>query len=121
MEASSLDWLTADRTVAVLRLFDAPQCGVDLLAAPSFKWMFSPLGAGFLYVCPELIETCDPPLPGWFGVVNPGDNDLHEPKWHRSAHKFERGVPAMIAFGTPPTAQIVARWCLVSSRSWMSS
>ena len=77
---------------------DVTRSGVDLLAAPSFKWMFGPLGAGFLYVCPELIETCDPPLPGWFGVVNPGDNDLHEPKWHPSAHKFERGVPAMIAF-----------------------
>ena len=33
MEAASVDGLTADRTVAVLRLFDAPQRGVDLLAA----------------------------------------------------------------------------------------
>ena len=77
---------------------DVSAWGVDILAAPSFKWMLGPLGAGFMYVCPELIAACDPPLPGWFGVTNPGENDLHHPRWHQTAHKFERGVPSMIGF-----------------------
>ena len=77
---------------------DVQAWGVDFLAAPTFKWMLGPLGAGFLYVCPELVSACDPPLPGWFGVTNPGDNDLHHPHWHDTAHKFERGVPSMIGF-----------------------
>ena len=77
---------------------DVRAWGVDFLAAPTFKWMLGPLGAGFLYVCPERVEACDPPLPGWFGVINPLDNDLHHPHWHLGAQKFERGVPSMISF-----------------------
>ena len=83
---------------------------VDFFAAPTFKWMFGPLGAGFLYVCPELIKACDPPLPGWFGVLNPLENDLWKTNWHTSAHKFERGVPAMIAFvGAEAGLRLLAR------------
>ena len=51
-----------------------------------------------MYVCPEMIAACDPPLPGWFGVTNPGENDLHQPRWHPTARKFERGVPSLISF-----------------------
>jgi selenocysteine lyase/cysteine desulfurase len=76
---------------------DVSAWNVDILAAPCFKWMLGPLGAGFMYICPELIAACDPPLPGWFGVTNPGENDLRLPCWHETAHKFERGVPSMMA------------------------
>jgi selenocysteine lyase/cysteine desulfurase len=77
---------------------DVLASGVDILATPTFKWLLGPLGAGFLYICPELIIKCDPPLPGWFGVTNPNDNALHDPNWYRTAPKFERGVPNLIRF-----------------------
>ncbi|MBI4026573.1 MAG: aminotransferase class V-fold PLP-dependent enzyme [Verrucomicrobia bacterium] len=77
---------------------DVSRWGVDFLVTPTYKWLLGPLGAGFLYVCPELVAACDPPLPGWFGVANPSDNDLRHPCWHPTAHKFERGAPNMIGF-----------------------
>ena len=87
----------AAQSVGAVRT-DVTAWGVDILATPTFKWLLGPMGAGFLYVCPDLIAACDPPLPGWFGVKNPGDNELHSPQWHETAHKFERGVPSQICF-----------------------
>jgi selenocysteine lyase/cysteine desulfurase len=87
---------------------DVQSCGIDFLAAPTFKWLLGPLGAGFLYICPELVASCDPPLPGWFGVTNPGANDLRSPQWHKTAHKFERGVPSMIGYvGAAPGLELL--------------
>ena len=77
---------------------DVTAWGVDFLAAPTFKWLMGPTGAGFLYVCPELIAACDPPLPGWFGLENVADVDLRNPIWFKSAQKFERGLPSTIGY-----------------------
>lgn len=39
---------------------DAPQLGIDVLATGSYKWLCGPLGTGFAYVRPDLMETLDP-------------------------------------------------------------
>jgi cysteine desulfurase/selenocysteine lyase len=71
---------------------------VDFLSAPTFKWLMGPTGVGFLYVCPEMVAACDPPLPGWFGLENVADVDLRHPVWFKSAQKFERGLPSTLGY-----------------------
>ena len=77
---------------------DVTGWGVDFLSAPTFKWLMGPTGAGFLYVCPEMIATCDPPLPGWFGLENVADIDLRRAVWFKTAQKYERGLPSTIGY-----------------------
>ena len=77
---------------------DVTAWGVDFLSAPTFKWLMGPTGAGFLYVCPELVAACDPPLPGWFGLENVADVDLRNPVWFKTAQKFERGLPGTMCY-----------------------
>ena len=71
---------------------------VDFLSAPTFKWLMGPTGAGFLYVCPEMIAACEPPMPGWFGLENVADIDLRNPVWFKTAQKYERGLPSTIGY-----------------------
>jgi len=39
---------------------DAAQLGIDVLATGSYKWLCGPLGTGFAYVRPDLMEALDP-------------------------------------------------------------
>jgi selenocysteine lyase/cysteine desulfurase len=77
---------------------DLAETPVDFLAAPTFKWLLGPLGAGFLHVRADWIERAPPPMIGWMAVTNPGDNDLRAIRLHPTAMRFERGVLDMVAF-----------------------
>jgi cysteine desulfurase / selenocysteine lyase len=71
---------------------DVARMGVDFLACPTFKWLFGPLGAGFLYVREELLTLGPPPLVGWMSARNPGDFDVHGMVLHDDARRLQRGV-----------------------------
>jgi selenocysteine lyase/cysteine desulfurase len=78
---------------------DVRDCEVDFLAAPTYKWLLGPMGAGFCYVCPRLVDEYDPPHASWLGVERPFEIDLREAKWFDSPRKFQTGgMPPMICF-----------------------
>ena len=77
---------------------DLSETPVDFLAAPTFKWLMGPLGAGFLHVREDWIERSAPPFVGWMSVVNPLDNDLTDMQLHDTAVRFERGVLNAIGY-----------------------
>ncbi len=66
--------------------------GLDFLACPTFKWLFGPLGAGFLYVRKELHTLGPPPVVGWMSAQNPENFDIHSMKLHDDARRLQRGV-----------------------------
>jgi len=66
--------------------------GIDFLACPTFKWLFGPLGAGFLYVRPDLLTLGPPPLVGWMSARNPGAFDVYHLELHDDARRLQRGV-----------------------------
>ena len=72
---------------------DAP---VDFLAAPTFKWLMGPIGAGFLYVRPDRIQATVPPIVGHGSVTNARENDLHAIQYHATARRFEPGILSLI-------------------------
>ena len=49
---------------------DVNETGVDLLAAHAAKWMLGPIGAGFVYIRPNLMSRIEPVMAGWRGVVD---------------------------------------------------
>ena len=77
---------------------DQRQTPVDFLAAPTFKWLLGPLGAGFLHVREDWIERSAPPLPGWLGAEDPEALDLSEMRPRPGALRFESGVLDLLAW-----------------------
>ena len=71
---------------------DVGTAGVDFLSCPTFKWLWGPLGAGFLYVRRDLLELGPPPLVGWMSAQNPADFDVHRMNLHDDARRLQRGV-----------------------------
>ena len=71
---------------------DVATMQVDFLACPTFKWLFGPLGAGFLYVREDLLDLGPPPLVGWMSASNPGDFDVRGMELHQDARRLQRGV-----------------------------
>jgi len=77
---------------------DVRASDVDFLAVSSQKWLLGPKGCGFLFVRRQLIDKFDPPLPGWYGVINDVTVDSWDKiKFADSASKFEGGTPSMIS------------------------
>ena len=65
---------------------------VDFLSVPTFKWLFGPLGAGFLYVRKDLLTLGPPPVVGWMSARNPEDFDVFTMHLHDDARRLQRGV-----------------------------
>ena len=71
---------------------DVGKAGVDFISCPTFKWLWGPLGAGFLYVRKDLVKLGPPPLVGWMSARNPADFDVHSMHLHDDARRLQRGV-----------------------------
>ena len=71
---------------------DVAEAGVDFLSCPTFKWLWGPLGAGFLYVRKELLKLGPPPLVGWMSARQPESFDIHSMQLHDDARRLQRGV-----------------------------
>ena len=71
---------------------DVDRMQVDFLACPTFKWLFGPLGAGFLFVRGDLVNRQPPAITGWMGLKHPERFDIHELTLHDDARRLQRGV-----------------------------
>jgi cysteine desulfurase/selenocysteine lyase len=71
---------------------DVRAAGVDFLSCPTFKWLWGPLGAGFLYVQRDLLQLGPPPLVGWMSAQSPESFDIHSMQLHDDARRLQRGV-----------------------------
>ncbi len=71
---------------------DVGEASVDFLSCPTFKWLWGPLGAGFLYVRKDLLKLGPPPLVGWMSARRPAGFDIHSMHLHDDARRLQRGV-----------------------------
>ncbi len=58
-EVDGLICVDAIQSLGVFQV-DVTDLGIDVLATGSYKWLCGPLGAGFAYVQPDLMETLHP-------------------------------------------------------------
>jgi cysteine desulfurase/selenocysteine lyase len=90
------------QSVGALR-FDVASVQPDMLAVHGYKWLFSPNGAGFFYIAPELRERLPPNVVGWRSHKDWRNVDnLHHgvPELPSSAEKYEGGgVPFALLYG----------------------
>ena len=83
--------IDAAQSVGVVPIDVVQQQG-DFLSCPTFKWLFGPLGAGFLYVRKDLLTLGPPPVVGWMSAQNPEDFDVYTMHLHDDARRLQRGV-----------------------------
>lgn len=71
---------------------DAHACGIDILACGAQKWLLSPWGTGFVYVCEPLIESLEPHVVGWTAERQSEDFSRlldYDLTWRDDARRFE--------------------------------
>ncbi len=74
---------------------DVKAANIDILSCGAQKWLCSPWGTGFAYMRRELIESLEPPAPGWLAQASSGDFGkflAYDPAWHTDSRKFEVGT-----------------------------
>jgi cysteine desulfurase / selenocysteine lyase len=88
-----LVFIDGTQSVGALR-FDSARIQPDMLAVHGYKWLFSPNGAGFFYIAPQLRERLQPNVVGWRSHRDWRNVDnLHHgvPELLSSAEKYEGG------------------------------
>jgi cysteine desulfurase / selenocysteine lyase len=86
-------YIDGTQSVGALR-FDTGRIQPDMLAVHGYKWLFSPEGAGFFYIAPQLRDRLQPNVVGWRSHRNWRNVDnLHHgvPELLSSAEKYEGG------------------------------
>jgi cysteine desulfurase / selenocysteine lyase len=86
-------FIDGTQSVGALR-FDSARIQPDMLAVHGYKWLFSPNGAGFFYIAPQLRERLQPNVVGWRSHRDWRNVDnLHHgvPELLSSAEKYEGG------------------------------
>jgi selenocysteine lyase/cysteine desulfurase len=86
-------YLDGTQSVGALK-FDAESIQPTMLAVHGYKWLFSPNGAGFMYVHPDVREWLRPNVIGWRShrEWRRVDNLHHgAPEFNSSAEKYEGG------------------------------
>ncbi len=69
-DAGALSFVDAYQTLGTVPL-DVRALGVDFLASGNLKFLMGIPGIAFLYVRPEIVDTLQPTVTGWFGRANP--------------------------------------------------
>ena len=82
----------AIQAVGALRI-DLSQLPVDFLCAGAQKWLLGPLGAGFAYVSPRMLERLHPAIIGTDSVVRDEEYFDYELTLKPDARRFEEASP----------------------------
>jgi len=82
---------------------DVKRDDVDFLATAGYKWLLSPIGAGYFYVRDELIQKLEPPFIGWASVNQKIFDtvdfwDIWNLQLSETASRFEVGSPSYLSF-----------------------
>ena len=87
-------YLDGTQSVGALEI-DVSRIKPAMLAVHGYKWLLSPVGAGFMYVSPELRARLKPNVIGWRSHRDWRNvNQLHHgaPEFVESAEKYEGGM-----------------------------
>jgi selenocysteine lyase/cysteine desulfurase len=94
-DAGALSFVDAYQSLGTVPL-DVRALGVDFLASGNLKFLMGIPGIAFLYVRPEIVDTLQPSVTGWFGRANPFAFDARSLDWSPTASRFDTGTPPVI-------------------------
>ena len=94
-DAGALSFVDAYQSLGTVPL-NVRALGVDFLASGNLKFLMGIPGIAFLYVRPEIVDTMQPSVTGWFGRANPFAFDARSLDWSPTASRFDTGTPPVI-------------------------
>lgn len=94
-KAGALSFVDAYQSLGSVPL-DVRELGVDFLASGNLKFLMGIPGIAFMYVRPEIVETLEPSVTGWFGRANPFAFDAKLLDWSPTASRFDTGTPPVM-------------------------
>lgn len=68
---------------------DVQKCQIDFLSNGGHKWLMGLMGAGFMYINPDLFTKITPAFTGWLGVENAWDFSEYTLDLLPDARRFE--------------------------------
>jgi len=114
----ALVFADAYQTVGTQRI-DVRESGVDFLASGTLKYLMGVPGIAFLYVRPELVNSFEPLVTGWFGRSNPFSFDIKGLTWSGGASRFDSGTPPIInAYIARAGMELIAEIGVGRIRAW---
>lgn len=102
-------WFVVDgiQGVGVIPL-DVQKCHIHALSTAGHKWMMWPMGAGFLYIHPQLDEKLHPAHAGWLSVKDSWNLFDYRLDFLDSASKFQPGT--LNVLGLLPARDMLAKF-----------
>ena len=101
---------------------DLSQTPVDFLAAGAQKWLLGPMGVGFAYVGPRMLERLNPVIIGPESVVRDREYSDYDLTFKPGAQRFEEAAPnyagilgmgaavnLLLRCGSPAVEEVVLR------------
>ena len=109
--------------------FDVRETGCDFISSGGQKWLFGPMGSGFVYIRKERLEELFVSNVGWMSLKNYMNLEAEECFFSDSARRFESGtqnvsliaglgcsIDAMEKIGWPEIYRAVAHWSEVAQK-----
>lgn len=93
--------------------FDVQQMGCDFLSSGGQKWLFGPMGSGFVYIRKERLDELFVSSVGWASVEDRMNLETEKYHFHESARRFESGtqaIPAIAGLGCSIDAMEKIGW-----------
>lgn len=96
-ERNILSVVDIAQSVGILQI-NIDEWNASFVIGSCVKWLCGGPGAGFLYVNPNIISSCEPTDVGWFSHEHPFEFDIHHFSYHPNALRFWGGTPSVIPF-----------------------
>jgi kynureninase len=77
---------------------EAKKWNVDFMVGGVLKWLCGGPGVAYLYVRPDLAQTLQPAITGWFAQPRPFDFQVGPGDYRDDAYRFANGTPAVPGF-----------------------
>lgn len=94
-DAGAITFVDAYQSLGAIPV-NVRQCGVDMLASGSLKFLMGTPGIAFLYVRRDLADELEPAVTGWFGRADPMAFDPRRLDWAAGARRFDGGTPPIL-------------------------
>ena len=118
-DAGALSFVDAYQSLGTIPI-DVHALGVDFLASGNLKFLMGIPGIAFMYVRPEIVDTLQPSVTGWFGRANPFAFDARSLDWSPTASRFDTGTPPVInAYVARAGMEIINALGPANIRAWL--
>lgn len=99
LERETVSIIDIAQSVGVVPI-DLSAWKADFVIGSCVKWLCGGPGAGFLWVSPDTLPTCEPADVGWFSHEDPFEFDMHNFRYAKDALRFWGGTPSIAPFST---------------------